>query len=603
MAIAGYAISQAQSALSSAEDDILAGVEAAQDGDREATAERFRAASIHFETARSTTHAWWSWPSRQFPIVGQQMRALDLVTSTGGATTDLAYEGAQRIDPDQLRMVDGRINLEAIVESQPIFEEVAHRSAEIRRRLAPGDDIWLLGPVRDGLEDFRNTVAQADRSAATAADAARLAPAILGGDGARHYLVAMVTPAEARASGGFMGNYAVLTADNGKLTLGPVGRKEDLNAAGDQATKKITGPADYVKSYERYDPAHTWENITLSPDFPSVAQAMAELFPQSGGRPVDGVIRTDPVALQGLLALGDPIQLPGLPRPLDGTNAADFLLREQYAIFSDQDQRIDLLGDIAEAAFDQFTSGQGARPAVVAQAMSPALQSGSLAFWFSNPEEQAVVERLGFADAVPAVEGHDSFGVTTQNAGASKIDVFLKREVDYEARLNPENGSITAEVDVVLQNNAPADGLAFYVIGNLVDLPLGTSRSFVSFYSPLGLDGATVDGEPVELVRETELGRNVYRTYLDIAPGASRTIHLDLTGAVNLSDGNYRFDYIPQVLTRPDTVTWELSLSRGKVGEATTNPGNTVTATDRSVDIDWPVSAGPWSTKVPISIP
>ena len=31
--------------------------------------------------------------------------------------------------------------------------------------------------------------------------------------------------------------------------------------------------------------------------------------------------------------------------------------------------------------------------------------------------------------------------MTTQNAGASKIDVFLKREVDYEARLNPENGS------------------------------------------------------------------------------------------------------------------------------------------------------------------
>ena len=144
---------------------------------------------------------------------------------------------------------------------------------------------------------------------------------------------------------------------------------------------------------------------------------------------------------------------------------------------------------------------------------------------------------------------------------------------------------------------------ATMIVGNLVALPLGTSRSFVSFYSPLGLDGATVDGEPVELVRETELGRNVYRTYLDIAPGASRTIHLDLTGAVNLSDGNYRFDYIPQVLTRPDTVTWELSLSRGKVGEATTNPGNTVTATDRSVDIDWPVSAGPWSTKVPISIP
>lgn len=599
-ALATYASGKARTALNAAEDEVLAGLDAAKAGDREGAADRFRAASVRFGQAESYTGSWWGWPSRQAPLVGHQLRTLDLVASSGHDATDLAYDSASRIDPDRLRLVDGRIDLDVVRGYQPVFDEISRRTARVRRRLDVDAGPWLLTPINDGLSDFRATVAKADDSATMAANAARLAPAILGGEGPRHYFVAMVTPAEARASGGFMGNYAVLTADDGKLTLGPVGRKEDLNRAGNQATKKITGPADYVASYGRYDPAHTWENITLSPDFPSVAQAMAELFPQSGGRRVDGVIRIDPIALQGLLALTGPVTLPDLPRPLGEKNAADFLLREQYAIYGDQTQRIDLLGDLAETAFDRFTTGRGARPAVVAREMSPALQSGSLAFWFTDPDEQAFADSLGFTAAVPSADGGDSFGVTTQNAGASKIDVFLQRTLDYRARVDAGTGEVTAEAEVVLHNDAPAEGLPFYVIGNLVDLPYGTNRSFVSVYSPFDLRDATLDGAPLELVREEELGRNAYRAFISIPPGGTRTIRLTLAGQVDLRDGRYRFDYVPQVLARPDKVTWSIDVDDGKVGTGTTRPGNKISAGESSAKVRWPVSAGSWSVSVPV---
>lgn len=599
--LATFSAIKANTSLDLARHETLAGLDAAQTGGRDDAAQRFRAASVYFGQADQWVDSWWSWPGRQLPVVGHQVRTLDLIASSGRDATDLAYDGATRIDPNRLRLVDGRIDLEAVRRYQPVFDEVARRTGEVRLRLDNKDSVWLAAPIRSGLSDFTTTVAKAHRSATTAATAAHLAPKILGGKGERHYLVAMVTPAEARASGGFMGNYAVLTARDGALKLGPVGRKEDLNRAGDQATKTITGPPDYVASYGRYDPAHTWENITMSPDFPSVAQAMAELFPQSGGRPVDGVIRIDPIALQSLLAITGPVTLPNLPQPLDDTNAADFLLRQQYAIFDDQGKRIDLLGDLAEAAFHRFTSGRGAPPAVVAEKMSPALQTGSVAFWFADPDEQAFVNGLGFADAVPPVDGGDSFGVTTQNAGASKIDVFLSRHVDYKARVDAATGAVTAKVEVVLKNDAPADGLPFYVIGNLVGLPSGTNHSLVSLYTPLDLRGATIDGAPLKLVAETELGRNVYRTYIDIGPGGSRTITLDLSGTVDLSHGDYSFDYVPQVLVRPDEVAWSLQVTGGEPNRARTHPGNIVRAKDSSVSVDWPVSAGPWSIDVPVT--
>ncbi len=73
---------------------------------------------------------------------------------------------------------------------------------------------------------------------------------------------------------------------------------------------------------------YTWSNLTMAPDFPSVASVAAELFPQSGGRPVDGVILMDPFVLQTLLQYTGPIDVEGLERNLNADNAADILLKD-----------------------------------------------------------------------------------------------------------------------------------------------------------------------------------------------------------------------------------------------------------------------------------
>ena len=99
-------------------------------------------------------------------------------------------------------------------------------------------------------------------------------------------------------------------------------RNHPVHIGGPAAAKRITGPADSVARYGQFDPAHYWQNVTMSPDFPSVGRVIAQLFPESGGVPIDGVLRLDPAALQGLLQLAGPVTVPGiiwlmwLPRPL-----------------------------------------------------------------------------------------------------------------------------------------------------------------------------------------------------------------------------------------------------------------------------------------------
>ena len=144
----------------------------------------------------------------------------------------------------------------------------------------------------------------------------------------------------------------------------------------------------------------------------------------------------------------------------------------------------------------------------------------------------------------------------TQNAGGNKIDVFQKRTVRYDAQVDPATGAVDATATVTVRNEAPASGLPDYVIGSFPDnpLPLGTSRVLLSVYSPHTLRSASVDGQPVELLRDEELGHNVFTAQLDIPPGADRELVLRLQGGVDLpaNGGRYRLRMWHQATVHPD---------------------------------------------------
>ena len=67
----------------------------------------------------------------------------------------------------------------------------------------------------------------AQPSARTAAAAVRELPEFLGADGPVNWLVAITTPAEARGLGGLLGNWALVEADDGRITILQTGRNED----------------------------------------------------------------------------------------------------------------------------------------------------------------------------------------------------------------------------------------------------------------------------------------------------------------------------------------------------------------------------------------
>jgi hypothetical protein len=335
----------------------------------------------------------------------------------------------------------------------------------------------------------------------------------------------------------------------------------------------------------------------MSPDFPSVARVMAQLYPQSGGTQIDGVIRLDPVAMSGLLRLSGPVRVPGLPVTLDPNNVVDYLLRDQYNLVSNVAQRHDLLGDVARAAFDKLTTGRSAQPSGWGNALSPVVRTGNLALWFRDARSQALSRRIGADAALPPATG-DSFGVMVQNGGGSKIDEYLHRTIRYTATVSA-SGSVHAEGTVALKNAVPAKGLPLYVTGNQYGLPVGTSRLYVSLYTPFRLRRVMLEGRPLVMFAERELGRNVYSAFVNIPPGATRTVSFELAGSVNLAQGDYRFAYLSQSLPNPDDVNLAIRTPDARVvgAEATSAAPIPVKVASDSATARTSVR-GPWSVDV-----
>ena len=151
-----------------------------------------------------------------------------------------------------------------------------------------------------------------------------------GGAAPRRYLVAVTSPNETRNSGGFMGGYAELTVTNGLIEKTASGSISELNSAGDALGRTLTGTPEFSERYGTYVPARFLQNATASPDLPTTAKVLAELYPQAGGAPLDGVILLDPAGLAALLELSGPVTVEGIDRPITSENVEAFLLKRQY---------------------------------------------------------------------------------------------------------------------------------------------------------------------------------------------------------------------------------------------------------------------------------
>jgi hypothetical protein len=515
------------------------------------------------------------------PVVAQHRRAaIDVGRSASAAMASIAAD-LDAFDVDAVMAGPGTVDLDAVAAlEQPMLDfqrELDAVTTVVDEVRSP----WLVDRVTRRLTELEQTVGDQIERGDTALEVIRAVPALLGADEPRTYFLAFMTPAEVRGLGGFLGLYAEITADDGRIEMSQVSRVEDLARALDSSeeTFVIDRPEDWLNRYSRFGFAGpssepgttlgTWGNITMSPDAAATAEVIAQLYPYSGGRNVDGVIAVDIVAVSELLDITGPVVTSG-GTTLDTRNAADFLLNGQYA-FDDRPCRADLLQEVARAVVDDLLRGTLPPPRQTIDVLGPMVEQGRLVGWAARPDEQSLFATVGFDGAWPDGADGDVVAVAFNNAAGNKLDYFLRARASYDVVVDAATSSATGTVLVELENRPPPTPQPDYVMENLVGLPRGYNQTWVSVYTRVPATGLTVDGQTVPWDAETEAGFFVASTFVTMAPGDIPAIEVTLDGAVDLTDDGYRLTVWspPTARVTPVTASVEVRQSDGSTTSGT----------------------------------
>ncbi len=497
------------------------------------------------------------------PVVSANLRAARALTNESHALTS---DGQRLLEArsTELSVEGGGVSLPELSAVASDLNRSAARLDTSLRRVRAVDQPFLLPPVDRAVAEFQDRVERTLPQADQAAAAARLAGSLLGADGSRRYFLAIQNNAELRGTGGFIGSFGELIAEDGRLRLARLGRVDDLRSPfGSSGRLSLPVPEEVSRRYGQY--GLDWKHVNMSPDFPTVAGIIAELYPQSGGAPVDGVISIDAVGLAGLLELVGPVTTTRWPEAVSAANAVRIVAHDSAALNSDDRSRF--LSELTDATFQRFAHGDIGDVSSILRVLGEAASGRHVSAYFSRPAEQQLATDLGIAGAVPAVAG-DSLLVVNNNATGNKADYYLTRRLRYQVRLEPkgDHARLRSVLETSFTNAAPSTGLSSGIIGpNDNRFRAGENVSLVSIHTPQALlPGTTLGGERTEMNSDRELGRLAHSTFLRLGSGETGVLTLRLVGEVALLPGGwYRLELVRQPVLQTDEVDVQIDVAPG----------------------------------------
>ncbi|GAB2683798.1 DUF4012 domain-containing protein [Thalassiella azotivora] len=509
--------------------------------------------------AETTGGPLWSVTAR-LPWVGDDVHAVRevaaVVDEVAATAMPALLEAAQGATPQALAPRDGVVDLGPLVAArEPLGRAEASMSAAADR-VAAVETESALGQVAGPVETLQAQLADAAGTVATAHRLATVLPPMLGADGPRTYLLLFQNNAEVRATGGLPGSLAVVRADGGRIDF-----LEQVPAAVvpqfDEPVLPLEGRALPVHG-ER---AGVYVgDVNFSPHFPTAAELAREMWRRVSAERgeetvVDGVVAVDPVALSYLLEATGPIPVEGVGVELTAESVVPLLLSDSYRLFGPRADQ-DAFFAAATSAVTRALLGGDVDPRALVDQVGRAADEGRLLVWSSVPAEQEALVDLGVAGVVPTGdEGRRTVGIYLNDGTGAKMSWYLRERVVLEPACDTEDA--THRLALELSSTAPADAaqsLPEYVTGGSFGVPRGEFRTQVLVFAPLdgGVVRGAVDGEPVALSTFQALDRQVAVFDVQLGPGESRTVEVELDVA---ADGLLELDTTPLAVPVDAAVT------------------------------------------------
>ncbi len=420
-------------------------------------------------------------------------------------------------------------------------------SAQLELSQVADERPWLgdrLGRARDEALGQVSPLASRARHAAPLVDAL---PEVLGVEGERTYLLALLNPSEQRMSGGAPLTIAPLTMTDGQMEIGEARDTTDTELYRPLKWRKVKGDR-FLRGRQRISTS------TVAPDWPVAGEELLRAWEKLTGEPVEGLVVADVVALARMLEFTGPAEVPLYGR-LDSGNFVEKLVGD-YDSFPDNEARHSLNLSLVPLFADRLLTAGQAREKIAA--LEEAAAGRHFAVWLRDPDAQQAIADSGLDGSLSDTD-HDYIAVLHQNTNASKSDYWQRRSVSSDVTLRPD-GSAEVRLTITVHNDSPPYTQSF------ADPRGGTyvtrwNGMTIGLFLPRGVAAATADvaGRPVTPSVLSYYDRPYARLRLTIPPEQTRTVVVEYVvpqAATAEPDGvlAYRLDLTPQGMVVPQAV-------------------------------------------------
>jgi len=268
-----------------------------------------------------------------------------------------------------------------------------------------------------------------------------VAEKIFGQGGLKRYLIVFQNNNEMRPSGGFLGTYAQVDFDYGKIVYFemPPGGTYDL--AG-QLSVRVAPPKPLFIAHPKWQ----FHDANWFPDWPTSAQKLAWFYERSGGVTVDGVIAINAEFLPDILEIIGEVESEDYQRILDKDN---FILEIQKIIGIDRKEENEpkqVLVELTPIIFSKILNLEPTQLLNLFSKINQGLERKKASFYFNDQKiNQFFIEKKLAGEIKES--SFDYLMINSANVNGAKAEGKILEKVFYKLEVD-KDGSMIATLNI-----------------------------------------------------------------------------------------------------------------------------------------------------------
>lgn len=295
---------------------------------------------------------------------------------------------------------------------------------------------------------------------------------IFGNDSFKRYMVVFQNHHELRPTGGFMGSFAIVDVQKGKILNIDVPKGGTYDIKG-QLTEFVKPPLPLQLLNTRWE----FQDSNWFPDFAASAKKMSWFYEHGRGATVDGVIAINATVLQRVLKVMGSVEVKQLL--LDESNALETL---QYKVEVGYDKKTEkpkeIIADILSNLMESLKDLNSVDIMNLLVELHGALEQKEIQVYMNDQNVENKLRSFGWTgEIIPTQSTQDYVSVIHTNIQGQKSDAKIKQTINHEATVN-ESGEVVDTV-VIERAHTGTPGEQFYG---------GVNISYVRVYVPEGAE-------------------------------------------------------------------------------------------------------------------